>query len=127
MPARSDGHAAGDTSAQSSPAIAVPGVGTAVGSPAASDAVRQAAVTGSTPITGTPRSAPWRAAAAASEPTPTGTRITSYSRLAGDLGEERRVAVDHPLGRAAGLADVGDLQHARLRAPAAVARATASS
>ena len=52
MPASSEGHAAAETSAQSSPAIVVPGVATAVGSPAASEAVRHAAAAGSTPITG---------------------------------------------------------------------------
>ena len=77
MPARRSGHAAADTSAQSRPAIVVPGVGTATGSPAASDAVRHAAVTGSTPTTGIPAWAPKRAAAAASDPTPTGTTSTS--------------------------------------------------
>jgi hypothetical protein len=77
MPARRSGQAAIDTSAQSSPAIAVPGVGIVTGSPAASDAVRHAAVTGSTPTTGTPARAPYRAAAAASEPTPTGTSTRS--------------------------------------------------
>ena len=55
----------------------VPGVGTATGSPAASDAVRQAALAGSTATTLTPAAAPKRAAAAPSEPTPTGTRIRS--------------------------------------------------
>ena len=58
IPARSDGHAAADTSAQSRPAIAVPGVSIRTGSPAASDAVRQAAATGSTPTTFTPAWAP---------------------------------------------------------------------
>ena len=79
IPGSSDGHAATETSAQSRPAMVVPGVGTVAGRPAASDAERQAAVSGSTPITGTPAAAPWRAAAAASEPTPTGTSSTSCS------------------------------------------------
>ena len=82
IPARSEGQAAAETSAQSRPAMLVPGVGTAVGSPAASDAVRQAAVTGSTPITSIPRPAAKRAAAAASDPTPTGTISTSKSACA---------------------------------------------
>ena len=77
MPARRIGHAAAETSAQSRPAIDVPGVGTTVGSPAASEAVRHCAVSGSTPTTGTPRAAPNRAAAAPSEPTPIGTSTRS--------------------------------------------------
>ena len=52
-------------------------MGTTTGSPAASDAVRHGAATGSTPITGMPARAPKRAAAAASEPTPTGTTSAS--------------------------------------------------
>ena len=79
MPARSDGHAAGETSAQSSPAMLVPGAVTVVGSPAASDAVTHAARSGSTAMTVAPAAAPWRAAAAASEPTPAGTSTTSKS------------------------------------------------
>ena len=55
----------------------VPGVTTRVGSPAASDAVRQAAVSGSTATIRVPLAAPQRAAAAASEPTPAGTSATS--------------------------------------------------
>ncbi len=55
----------------------VPGVATAVGPPAASEAVRHAALSGSTPTTRSPACAPKRAAAAASEPTPTGTTSTS--------------------------------------------------
>ena len=51
----------------------VPGVGTDVGRPARSEAVRLAAAVGSTPITGRLV----RTAAAASEPTPTGTNIRS--------------------------------------------------
>ena len=79
MPGSSVGQAASETSAQSRPAIAVPGVSTTVGSPAASDAVRHAATSGSTASTGTPAAAPQRAAAAPSEPTPTGTSATDQS------------------------------------------------
>ena len=43
MPDRSDGQAAGETSAQSSPAMTVPGFLTVTGRPAASEAARQAA------------------------------------------------------------------------------------
>ncbi len=62
--------------------MAVPGVSTATGSPAAREAVRQAALTGSTPTTRTPVCAPKRAAAAASEPTPTGTSMRSNEACA---------------------------------------------
>ena len=82
IPATSDGQAAGETSAQSRPAIAVPGVGTTVGRPAASEAVRHAAATGSAPTTRTPRAAACRAAAAASDPTPTGTTSRSWAACA---------------------------------------------
>ena len=47
-----------ETTAQSSPAIAVPGVGISTGSPASSAAVRHAATSGSTPTTGTPTLGP---------------------------------------------------------------------
>ena len=57
----------------------VPGVSTAVGLPAASEAPRHAALSGSTPTTASPARAAKRAAAAASDPTPTGT--TSRSKL----------------------------------------------
>ena len=77
IPARSDGHPVCEISAQSRPAIVVPGFSTGVRRPAASDAVRQAAVCGSTPTTAMPAWAPYRAAAAASAPAPTGTSITS--------------------------------------------------
>jgi hypothetical protein len=86
----------------------VPGVGTAVGRPAASEAVRQAAAAGSTATTAAPVAAPWRAAAAASEPTPVGTRIAT-NRPRPDSSPKRRVAVDHPV-RGAGGADVGELE-----------------
>ena len=76
-PSRSVGHAVAETSAQSRPAIVVPGVGTLAGAPAASEAVRHAAVTGSTPISVMPACAANRAAAAPSEPTPIGTSRTS--------------------------------------------------
>ena len=58
IPSRSEGQATGETSAQSIPAMLVPGVGTAVGAPAASEAVTQSAVSGSTAITALPASAP---------------------------------------------------------------------
>ena len=125
MPGSSVGQAASETSAQSRPAIAVPGVSTTVGSPAASDAVRQAATSGSTAITGTPAAAPQRAAAAPSEPTPTGTS-SDVDQSAAQLGEQRRVAVDHPVRRAGG-ADVGELEAARDQRRRTAARATASS
>ena len=57
-PSRREGQAAGETSAQSIPAMRVPGVGTATGSPAASEAVTHAAASGSTAITALPASAP---------------------------------------------------------------------
>ena len=79
MPGSSDDQAAAETIAQSSPAIVVPGVGISTGSPACSAAVRQAAVSGSTPITVTPGRRPVaRRGRAPSEPTPIGTRITSH-------------------------------------------------
>ena len=54
MPSRSSGHAALETSAQSRPAIVVPGVVDHGGRARRSDAVRHGAVTGSTPTTGAP-------------------------------------------------------------------------
>ena len=55
----------------------MPGVSISTGSPASSAAVRQAATSGSTAITAVPVAAPQRAAAAPSEPTPTGTITVS--------------------------------------------------
>lgn len=90
IPHRRDGHAAVETSAQSMPAIVVPGVCTAVGTPTASEAVRHAAPAGSTPTTRAPVWAAKRAAAAASEPTPTGT--SNRSKLPCAAASENSVA-----------------------------------
>ena len=88
----------------------VPGVGIRVGRPAASDAARQAAVAGSTPITRASALAAYRAAAAASDPTPTGTSIRSWLPWAAASANSVCVTVDHPARRARG-ADVCDLEH----------------
>ena len=87
--------------------MVVPGVATSVGVPAASDAVRHAAVAGSTPTTAAPVAAPWRAAAAASEPHPDRDEIRSW-RPARPPRRRACVAVDDPAG-GAGVADVGEL------------------
>ena len=87
------GQAAAETAAQSSPAIAVPGVATTVGSPAASDAVRHAATSGSTAITCVPPAAPQRAAAAAeradARPAPSATS-NAASPSSGTASRSRR-------------------------------------
>ena len=95
MPACSVSQAAAETTAQSRPAIAVPGVSIAtVGSPAASAAVRQAATSGSTAITAVPVArAPARGGGAERADAD---RHEHRVERALELGEQRRVAVDHP-------------------------------
>ena len=72
MPFRSKGHAEDETFRAVEPAMVEPGCRSRR-STLASDAVRHAAVAGSTAITLTPWRAPKRAAAAASAPRATGT------------------------------------------------------
>ena len=105
----------------------VPGFATAVSRPAASDAVRQAAVSR---LDADDRDArvrrrggrPRRPASRR----PTGHEHQVELALRRRLGEERLVAVDHPAGRA-GVADVGERDRARLARPPRAATATASS
>ena len=123
MPARSVGHADAETSAQSSPAMLVPGVATRVGRPAASEAVRHAAVSGSTPTTRVPHAAPQRAAAAASEPTPVGTNATSKRSSI----SANSVAYPSMTQRAGPDAPTSAISHTPSAAPSWRACATASS
>ena len=78
-PSRSAGQAAWEGVAQLSPAMLVPGVSITTGRPAASDAIAQAAVAGSTPIAIAGGS--WwqakRTAAEANAPTPIWQSTTS--------------------------------------------------
>ena len=101
----------------------VPGVSTATGAPAASDAATQAARLrldrddaraggGAVARRGGGERADAR-------------RDEQQVEVLRQLGEQRRVAVDDPMRRP-GVADVGDLQHPG-RSPSAAARATASS
>ena len=101
MPARSVGQAAGgDLRAVEPGHRRARRVGTRSARPAASDAVRHAAASGSTPIT---RDAGARRRSARpprpSEPTPTGTSSDVERACAASLGEQRRVAVDDPARR----------------------------